>query len=204
MDPAQKDKNYQVDRIPVPGGPVKPPAKAAQVRAALVANGRALERLLAGYHLLNRNYTYDFHNALFLRDTPLVPNYRNAGLVLVRQAKALRAFADERTMIARATLADDDPLAGLLDDLRGYLAFNFDRAPVLEDMSAGFERTQAGLQHAAHLYEGEAKYLGAGLSEILTKYQRVVDDPALASVTGEFTKTSRAIYEAYANHIVGF
>lgn len=204
MDPAQKDRNYQVNRLPVPAGSVQTPAEPELVRAALVANARALERLLAGYHLLNRNYTYDFHNALFLRDTPLVPGYREAGLELVAEAEALRVLADERTARARATLAEEDPLTGLFDDLRGYLAFNFDRAPVLEQMSAGFERTEAGLQHAAHLYEGESKYLGTGLSEILTKYQRVLDDPAVTPVTGEFTTISRGIYEAYADHIVGF
>ncbi len=204
MDPAQKDKNYQVDRIPVPGGPVAPPAEPQLVRAALVAGARTLERLLAGYHLLERNYTYDFHNELFLRNTPLVPGYRAAGLTIVAEARALRAEADAQAARARSSLKDDDPLAALLDDLRAYLAFNFDRAPVLEEMSEGFQRTQAGLQHAAHLYEGESKYLGAGLSDILGKYQPVVDAPALAPVTSEFVTISRAIYEAYANHIVGF
>jgi hypothetical protein len=204
MDPAQKHRNYQVNRLPVPAGSVQTPAEPELVRAALVANARALERLLAGYHLLNRNYTYDFHNELFLRDTPLVPGYREAGLELVAEAEALRVLADERTARARATLAEEDPLTGLFDDLRGYLAFNFDRAPVLEQMSAEFERTKAGLQHAAHLYEGESKYLGTGLSGILTKYQRVLDNPAVTPVTGEFTAISRGIYQAYADHIVGF
>ena len=35
----------------------------------------------------------------------------------------------------------------------------------LERMSAQFETTRAGLQHATHLYEGEGKYLGVQLAE---------------------------------------
>ena len=71
-------------------------------------------------------------------------------------------------------------------------------------MSQRFERTQAGLQHAAHLYEGESKYLGSGLSEILAKYQSIVDGPMLAPVTREFVTISQQIHAAYADHIVGF
>src|SRR6185295_11399005 len=55
---------------------------------------------------------------------------------------------DAKATAARATLRDDDPLAALLDEVRAYVAFNFDRAPNLERLSAGFEKTPAGLQHA--------------------------------------------------------
>ena len=74
----------------------------------------------------------------------------------------------------------------LLDDVRGYVAFIFDRAPTLERMSGEFERTPAGLQHAAHLYEGENKFLGTRLDEILTKHHTVIDSPAAAPVTRDF------------------
>jgi hypothetical protein len=204
MDPSQQASNYHLDRIPVPTGAVTPPSSPEAVAAALTAYARTLDKLLAGYHILDRNYTYDFHNALFLRHQVLLKDYRSAGLDRIAEARAMRADADAKGAAARAMLKDDDPLAALLDDLRAYTAFNFDRAPVLERMSAGFERTQAGLQHAAHLYEGESKYLGTGLSQIVNKHRVVVDAPGLASVTGEFAATSRAIYEAYAHHVVGF
>jgi len=71
-------------------------------------------------------------------------------------------------------------------------------------MSGGFERTPAGLQHAAHLYEGEAKYLGTGLSQIVRKHGRVLNTSMLAPVTHDFMSASDAIYQAYADHIVGF
>jgi hypothetical protein len=204
MDPSQQASNYHLDRIPVPARAVTPPASPDAVAAALTAYARTLDRLLAGYHILDRNYTYDFHNALFLRHQELLPDYRAAGLARVAEARKMREDADAKAAIVRATLKDDDPLAALLDDLRAYTAFNFDRAPALERMSGAFERSQAGLQHAAHLYEGESKYLGTGLSQIVNKHHVVVDAPGLAPVTGEFAATSRAIYEAYAHHVVGF
>jgi hypothetical protein len=204
MDPSQQASNYHLDRIPVPARAATPPSSPDVVAAALTGYARTLDRLLAGYHILDRNYTYDFHNALFLRHQLLLPDYRAAGLTRVTEARRMREDADAKAAVARAPLQDDDPLAALLDDLRAYTAFNFDRAPVLERMSGTFERSQAGLQHAAHLYEGESKYLGTGLSQIVNKHRVVIDAPGLAPVTGEFAATSRAIYEAYAHHVVGF
>ncbi|MDO8795365.1 MAG: hypothetical protein Q7J25_12170 [Vicinamibacterales bacterium] len=204
MDPSQKDKNYPMDRVAVPAGDPGPVSSPDTVRDALTASARAFERLLAGYDLLARNYTWDFHNELFLRYTPLVANYRQAGLALVGEAAALDADARTRLTSARALIPDGDPLAALLDDLAAYAGINFDRSPTLEHMSLSFQKTKAGLQHAAHLYEGEAKYLGDGLAVIVRKHQRVVDAPALSGVMREFVLTSRAIHEAYADRIVGY
>jgi hypothetical protein len=204
MDPTQKDSQYRLDRITVPSRVAVTPASPDAVRDALTAYGRTLERLLAGYHLLDRNYTYDFHNALFVRHRPLVPNYRASGLAIVDEARRMRADADARASVARQSLTADDPLAALLDDLREYVAFSFARAALLESMSAQFEQTQAGLQHAAHLYEGEGKYLGIGLSDLMKKHHAVVDAPAVTAVTGDLATIARSIYDAYAHHIIGF
>ena len=204
MDPSQKGAGFQLDRIKVPSGPPKAPSAPTPVREAFTAYGHTLERLLAGYHILDRNYTYDFHNELFLRHTPLVPNYRAVALEQIAEARQLRASADLQAAAARATLTDDDPLAAALDDVRAYVAFNFERAALLERLSAEFERTKAGLQHAAHLYEGEGKVLGVQLTALVKKHQAVFDSPAVAPVTGEFVSISHAIYEAYASRIVGF
>jgi hypothetical protein len=204
MDPREQNSNYRLDRIAVPSRAPELPASPDAARQALTAYGHTLERMLAGYHILDRNYTYDFHNELFLRHTPLVPNYRQAGLQLVEEARQLRADADAKATTARAALRDDDPLAALLDEVRAYVAFNFDRAPTLERLSAGFEKTPAGLQHAAHLYEGESKFLGTRLSEIVDKHHVVVESPIMVPVTGEFASTARALHDAYAHHVVGF
>jgi hypothetical protein len=204
MDPKEQNSNYRLDRITVPARAPELPASPDAARQALTAYGHTLERMLAGYHILDRNYTYDFHNELFLRHTPLVPNYRQAGLQLVEEARQLRADADAKATAARAGLRDDDPLAALIDDVRAYVAFNFDRAPNLERLSAGFEKTPAGLQHAAHLYEGESKFLGTRLSEIVDKHHAVVESPIMAPVTSEFASTTRALHDAYAHHVVGF
>ncbi len=204
MDPSQKNTGFDLTRVRIPAGPVTAPASPAPVRQAFTAYGHVLERLLAGYHIVDRNYTYDFHNELFLRHTPLVPNYRAVALERIAEARQMRAEADAEAAAARATLSDDDPLAAALDDVRAYVAFNFERAAVLERMSAEFERTKAGLQHAAHLYEGESKVLGVELLNILKKHQAVFTSPAMAPVTGEFVSISNGIYEAYASHVVGF
>ena len=97
-----------------------------------------------------------------------------------------------------------DELAALLDDVRSYVAFNFDRGPLLEQMSGRFQETKAGLQHAAHLYEGEGKFLSSRLHEITEKHHEVLAAPAVAPVTAEFNRISRAVYEAYEQRIVGF
>ncbi len=204
MAPGQKENRYDIGRIAAPSRAPGLPAAAQSAQEALTEYGRTFERLLAGYHILDRNYTYDFHNHLFLRYTPLVANYRAAGLEKVEEARRLGAEADARGAAARAQLAADDPLGALLDELRAYTAYNFDRAPVLERMSAGFERTPAGLQHAAHLYEGECKELGTRLKDILIKHHAVLESPATAPVTREFSSMSEAVYDAYAEHVVGF
>ena len=71
-------------------------------------------------------------------------------------------------------------------------------------MTAEFVRTEAGLQHATHLYEGEGKVLGVRLAEILDKHAAVLSAPATAPVVTEFEAISRAVHDAYASRIVGF
>jgi hypothetical protein len=204
MDPTQKDAIYHLDTVPLPLNTPTSPAAAVAAGEALTAYARMFDTLLAGYHILDRNYTYDFHNALFLRHWPLLPRYREAGLRLVDDARRLRVDADQRARIVRSTLRADDPLAALLDDLRGFAAFDFNRAPLLEQLSAGFARTPAGLQHAAHLYEGESKYVAAGVWAIAKKHHAILEAAVLRPVTSEFAATAQSIDTAYAHHVVGF
>jgi hypothetical protein len=204
MDPAQKDNGFRLDRVPVPSTPVTTPADPDSVRHALTGYARALEKLLSGYYILDRNYNYDFHNRLFLRNTPLLPDYRTAGLTRVREAERLRAEADSAMTTIGEGLDVSDPLGALLEDVRMYTVFTFERAPVIERMTAEFEQTQAGLQHATHVFEGEGKMLSVRLDEILTKHAVVLDSPAAKPVTSEFATIGRSIHDAYANRIVGF
>lgn len=204
MDPSQQAAEYPMDRIAVPAGPVSPPPAADTARRALSGYAASLQKLLEGYYVLDRNYNHHFHNELFMRDTALVPGYRAVGLRTIDAARALRDQADREAEAARALLSDDNPLAALLDEMRAYTAYSFQRAATLERMSAEFERTRAGLQHATHLYEGEGKFLGVRLAQLLDKHRRVIEAPSLLPVTAEFTMTSRAIHGAYANRIVGF
>jgi hypothetical protein len=204
MDPSQRDAGFSLSSVPVPAGPVTRPADGAAAKETLTAYAQAFDRLVSGYYILDRNYNYDFHNRLFLRSTPLLPDYRRAGLRRVLEAGSLRAAADARAASVRPSMQNDDPLARLIDDVRAYAAFTFDRAPVLERMSAGFERTEAGLQHATHLYEGEGKVVGVRLAELLAKHRRVLEAPEAAVVTAEFAAISRSVHDLYASRIVGF
>lgn len=204
MDPTQKHALYRLDRIVVPSPTPVRPSDPSGAAAALTAYAHTLDKLIAGYHILDRNYTYDFHNELFLRHTPLVANYRTAGLALVEEARRLRVKADAEAGPVRAALSDSDPLAALLDDLRAFLTFLFDRAPTLERLSAGFEQTPAGLQHAAHLYEGEAKYFATTIAQLMAKHHAVLAAPELAPITADLNASVRAIDALYANRVVGF
>ena len=200
MDSSQSSGFHST--VAVPAGDVELPANAGDLKLALTTYADALQKMLDGYYILDRNYNYHFHNELFVRNTPLLPHYRAAGLALIEEARALRAAADAAG--DRVSLAEGNPLHALLRDVRAYVAFNFDRAATLERMSAEFETTKAGLQHATHIYEGEGKYLGVQLAELLAKHQRVLNAPAAAGVTADFVAKSRAIHDKYSNRIVGF
>ncbi len=204
MDPSQQGSGYALDRVPVPAGAVTAPASPEAIEGAFSGFGRSLQRLMEGYHILDRNYTWDFHNELFMRSTTLVPNYRSVGLAKIAEARQMRDDADALARTARAVLSGGDPLAALLDDVTGYVAFTFDRAARIEVMSADFEKTKAGLQHAAHIYEGEGKVLGMVLVDILNKHQRTLDSPPVAPLTRQFASDSRTIYATYADSVVGF
>jgi hypothetical protein len=204
MDPNQPEAAFQLHRAPVPDAPVAAPQDPGIVRAALTGYGRALELLLDGYYVLDRNYNYDFHNRLFLRNTPLLADYRAAGLSRIAGAARLRNDADQAAVTARQVLPDGSTLRALVDEVSAYVEFTFARAAVLERMSAEFERSEAGLQHATHLYEGEGKYLGVQLAAILAKHERVLSSPLTAPATSEFLMISRAVHDKYANRIVGF
>jgi hypothetical protein len=204
MDPAQKGSGYRLERMAVPSGAAVVPASPDALRAAFTGYGRTLRRLVDGYYILDRNYTWDFHNALFLRHTRLLPNYRAAGLQKIADARVIKSEADHEAAVARATLAGDNPLTALLEEVQAYVAFNFERAARLETMSAEFEKTPAGLQHAAHIYEGEGKVLTMVLSAVLTKHRQALERPDAGAVAGEFTAQSRELIAAYASRVVGF
>jgi len=204
LDPTQAGAGYDLARIQLPSAAPAAPAQPEPVREAFTAYGRTIERLLSGYYILDRNYTWDFHNELFLRYTPLLPNYRSAALARLEEARQLRADADQKAAAARAAMPEGSPLAAALDEVRAFVAFNFDRAAVMEEMSAGFERTKSGLQHAAHLYEGEGKIVSEQLAALLAKHRAVLESPATAPVTAEFAEIGNTIQSAYANRVVGF
>lgn len=206
MDPSQKDAEYPLQRIAVPSGtPERPSAQVGGVvRGALVDYARSLQELVDGYYIADRNYNYAFHNALFLRHTPVLPDFRRVALSKITHAAGLAAAADAEDAAVEPALPETDPLGALVADVKAYAAFNFRRAAILEQKTAEFERTQAGLQHATHIYEGEGKVVGVRLQDIIGKHRAVTAAPALAPITGDFMTISRAVYDKYSKRIVGF
>ena len=204
MDPEQAAVGFNFGAVAVLSSAVVRPAAAADAQAALTTYARSLQKLLDGYYILDRNYNYHFHNELFWRSTPLLAHYRSEGLRLISEAAAVRSEADDSAARALAVLPTADPLAALLEDVRAYVAFNFGRAATLERLRGECEKTPAGLQHATHIYEGEGKFLGVSLSQLLDKHRAVLAAPAVDAVTRDFVTAGRAIHEAYANRIVGF
>jgi len=199
MDPSQADAEYALDRIVVPNGELEtPPSQVGDmVRSALVDYARSLQDLVDGYYIADRNYNYSFHNALFLRNTPVLPDFRRAALAKIAHASQLAASADTEE-------AETDPLRGFVNEVKAYVAFNFRRAAILERKTAEFERTKAGLQHATHIYEGEGKIVGIRLLDIIDKHRAVTAAPALAPITRDFMTISRAVHDKYSKRIVGF
>lgn len=202
LDPSQEAAGYAFDAIPVGAGDVvlASSADADAVRELLTTYATALEELVSGYYIVDRNYTWHFHNELFMRSWPVLSNYRGVALDRIAVARATAARADAMTVAVPV----GTPLAALVEDVRAYVAFNFHRAEVLERLTAEFERTRGGLQHAAHIYEGEGKLVGLGLDELLRKHAAVLSAPAAAVVTTPFEEISRRVHASYANRIVGF
>lgn len=202
LDPSQQAAGYPIDAVAVPADAPAPRdhADAEALSAQLSAYGQALEQLVDGYYVAERNYTYDFHNALFLRSWPVLPDYRQVALGKIAGARATADEADATPMARR----QGDALQAWADEVRGYVAFNFARAAVLERLTGEFEQTQAGLQHAAHIYEGEGKLVGLGLRAIEDKHAQLLRSPTAAPIVAAFLARSRAVYGRYANRIVGF
>jgi hypothetical protein len=126
---------------------------------------------------------------------------------------ALEKIADARTHAAavgaasarvHAELAGTPALVALVDEIEAFQKFNFNRAALLETMSAKFIETNDGLQHAAHLYEGEGKLLGMQLGDILKKHDAVLNAPSLDRALSKFKTVTRAIFDAYKDRVVGF
>ena len=206
FDPARQDAAYPMDHVEVPDAwPTAPAAEVARAVESILADyGQVLQALVGAYYVLDRNYNYAFHNALFLRHTPVLPGFRATALEEVARIRPVARAADARLANIRVQLPLETSLVAFLDDVSGYVAFNLRRAATLERMSAEFEQTQAGLQHATHLYEGEGKVLGEVLMDILEKHRAVTSNAELAALVDPFIATSRGIFDAYSNRIIGF
>ncbi len=205
-DPSRPGQDYALDQVRLPAGEATPlPAETlAEARALLASYSEALEKLLGAYYVLDRNYNYAFHNALFLRDTPVVPGFRASALEGIAEARREAEEAGDRRAALGGALACSHPLSAFLAEVARFSDFQFDRALLLEEMSGRFERTEAGLQHATHLYEGEGKILGIRLAQVVRKHQPLIERSDFAGVTSPFVEAAARIEARYADRIVGF
>jgi hypothetical protein len=205
-DPAQANVAYPLNQISLPPTTHNDPEPwvMQESRVILDGYGESLETLLNGYYLLDRNYNYAFHNALFIRHTPTVPGFRDVGLNDIDHARQIADFSNLRLRQLVPSMSSKSRLAAFLTEVKNYTAFNLRRANILREMSAQFERTESGLQHATHLYEGEAKVLGIWLTEIMRKHQSLLKDHSFAGCFDNFVRTAERIHAKYENRIVGF
>ncbi len=205
-DPSRPDQDYSLDLVRLPSGEATPlsPETLAEARAVLASYGVALEKLLDAYYVLDRNYNYAFHNALFLRNTPVVPGFRAKAIAAIAQARREAEAAGERRAALGETLACTHPLSAFLEEVGRFSEFQFERARILEEMSGSFEKTEAGLQHATHLYEGEGKILGIRLAQVVRKHQPLLERSDFAAVTSPFVEAAARVEARYADRIVGF
>jgi hypothetical protein len=206
FDPTQPDAGYRIDAISIPPAATSAPAGAAAEAAAQLLGGyaEALQELAGGYYIVDRNYTFHFHNVLFARSWPILPNFREVALAKIAGARARAAAAGADSARVRAEVAASPGLVALIDEMESFLKFNFDRAALLERLTAEFIRTNDGLQHAAHIYEGEGKLLGMQLEDIVKKHSAVLDAADHASVMARFKAATGAILDASKDRIVGF
>ena len=205
-DPSQRDAAFKVNEIQVPVDKLGIPSAevGVAVQHMLKEYARVLQDLVRAYYILDRNYNYAFHNALFLRNTPVLSGFRAKALSDIDAARNRSEQANSLYMQVRPQIQSGSALLAFLDDVHNYVAFNLRRASILEKKSAEFEQTQAGLQHATHLYEGEGKIVGVVLVQIIEKHQTILKLPELSRLAEPFERISKEVHAAYANRIVGF
>ncbi len=206
FDPTQPDAGYKIDAIKIPAAPITAPAGAAadDVTRLLGGYAEALQELTAGYYIVDRNYTWHFHNVLFARSWPILPNFREVALDKIKDARIHADAVGASGARIRAELANSPGLVALIDEMEALLKFNFDRAALLERLTAEFTRTNDGLQHAAHIYEGEGKLLSLQIADVVKKHSAVLSAPELAPVLARFKAVTSSILDAYKDRIVGF
>jgi hypothetical protein len=186
MDPSQKDAIYDLSSVPASADTKDSP----EIQQVLAGYGDVLKGIVHAYWLMDRNYNYAFHNELFWRATPVVPDFRRKALQEILTMRALAAVVDQRADVLREKPA-------LVEELRAFVAFNLRRASTLERMSLGFEGTKAGLQHATHLYEGEGKMVDVLLTAIIEKHDASLRAP-------RFMAAAHEVHKTYGNRIIGF
>src|SRR5262249_51516381 len=140
-DPAQKAARYNLEEIPAPSSqsPLPNATALAEIHPILDRYAEGLKMIFHGYYILDRNYNYSFHNALFLRSTPILPDFRAKGLEEIRKGRENALQADEELQRIRSTVASG-PVAAFLDEIHHYVDYTLGRAQLLEEKTAEFQK----------------------------------------------------------------
>jgi hypothetical protein len=199
MDPFQSDAIYDTSSVQLQAtrSVALDPAVASAVHEALTNYGNVLKALVHAYWIMDRNYNYSFHNELFWRRTAIVPQFRQKALDEIEGARQLARATDESLAQWRSSVPAEAAAGPLLDEIKRFVDYNLRRAKTLEEMSAGFEQTKAGLQHATHLYEGEGKMLDDLFLRIVSKHKESLNGSALVAAADQ-------VHQTYGNRIIGF
>jgi len=185
--------------------PVMPPMDvAAEFQAVVGLYAEALQRQSHAYYILDRNLNYTFHNDLFMRHTPVLPDFQTKASDELKAASQLAVEANSRLAGVQTKLPAPGAVLSFMQELRSQVAFNLRRADMLAQTSAEMLKTRAGCQHATHLYEREGKAMGVCLMDVLEKHRRVIDAPGLSELADPFVQAARKIHAKYSDRIVGF
>jgi hypothetical protein len=201
LDHSQKDAHYDFNLVAAGKGEGQTVPQ-AEIQSVFADYSKALLYLNHAHYVMDRNYNYTFHNSLFLRHTPILPSFREKSIEEVSVARRLAASADTRTEALIAGSGEATALGRLLQEVRDFTSYNLRRASLLDMMSAEFIKTEAGAQHATHLYEGEGKLLDDQFAAVIRKHDAEIQ--RLGDASAPLVEAARLIHSTYGNRIVGF
>ena len=151
MDPSQQGSGLQLSTVAVPDRCRRRRRRTDSARIARSpGTPAAFEQLLAGYYMLDRNYTYDFHNELFCPVDAAA--CRTIGRPAWRRSQrrgAARTGGRPRAAAARRSSQPTIRSPRCSTTCARTWRSTFERAATLERMSAEFE-TDRGRPAARH------------------------------------------------------
>ena len=167
---------------------------------------RSLEKLLDGYYLLDRNYNYHFHNELFVRTTPLLPELSCRGSGVDRRGRPQARSADDAAAANVATRRRRPVAGALLADVRAYVALQLrsrrdaraHERGVRDDARPACSTRPTSTRARASISACSSPRCSTSIAPCCHRAGGV------ARLSREFVTTAAPSKRKYANRIVGF